>query len=105
MKVMASTILVFRRMDCWIAVTQTAWGQPPSAVRRSKAPQFLGGLQNLSSSARLDSRGRLPHAVCAFPYSSLAKAASAVALPYSLSLLCKVFRLMARISAARVLLL
>src|SRR5882724_12282307 len=39
------------------------------------------------------------------PYSSLTNAASAAALPYSLSLLCRVFRLMARISAARVLLL
>src|SRR5882724_3968049 len=38
-------------------------------------------------------------------YSSLANAASAVALPYSLSLLCRVFKLMPRISAARVLLL
>src|SRR6266446_3733410 len=39
------------------------------------------------------------------PYSSLTNAASAAALPYSLSLLCRVFRLMARISVARVLLL
>src|SRR5208282_4303760 len=38
-------------------------------------------------------------------YSSLARAASAAALPYSFSLLCRVFRLMPRISAARVLLL
>src|SRR5258708_6214404 len=37
--------------------------------------------------------------------SSLATVASALAFPYSLSLLCRVFRLMPRISAARVLLL
>ncbi len=37
--------------------------------------------------------------------SSFAGSASAVALPYSFSLLCNVFRLMPRISAARVLLL
>jgi len=34
------------------------WGQPPSAVRRSNAPQ-LRSRKTLASSARLDSRGRL----------------------------------------------
>src|SRR5207248_6076832 len=38
-------------------------------------------------------------------YSSLPDAASAAALPYSFSLLCSVFKLIPRISAARVLLL
>ena len=35
------------------------WGQPPSAVRRSRAPLFVG-LQHLSNCARLDSRGGCP---------------------------------------------
>jgi len=36
----------------------TTWGQPPSAVRRSSAPQF-GLSKTLASVARPDSRERL----------------------------------------------
>ena len=43
----------------------TTWGQPPSAVRRSKAPLGFPPARTLSSCARPDSRGRLsPRVSC-----------------------------------------
>jgi hypothetical protein len=44
---------------------ETTWGQPPSAVQRSAAPQF-GPSKTLASVARPDSRGQLsPRVSCA----------------------------------------
>src|SRR5580658_7477431 len=79
MKVMASTIWVFRR------ILQL---------------QFLRQYDGRSVQESRPDPEQPP-----VRYSSLTKAASVAALPYSFSLLCRVFRLMPRISAARVLLL
>src|SRR5277367_517555 len=88
------------------------------ALIRNPQPQYLGNI-NIGKPAhqRCHHKGNGEHDLGFSPhtsvspnsktpgYSSLANAASAAALPYSLSLLCRVFRLMPRISAARVLLL
>src|SRR6478672_4851505 len=106
MKVMASTILVFRRMGRWNRFNAYHMGTAALGCPAEQS-SAVRGRPAKPGRAALDwtAEGGCAHAVCDFLYSSLAKAASAVALPYSLSLLCKVFRLMARISAARVLLL
>jgi hypothetical protein len=41
----------------------TTWGQPPTAVRRSEAPQKLVTITNLSSCADWTAEGGCPHMV------------------------------------------